>query len=72
MKRAHVGVCKRGLGLALRGGGQLGRHALELAPRRLADPGQLHLKGLLLVVHAVQAARSPHAEVQSRLRKHVV
>jgi len=55
---AHVGVGQGGLGLALGGGRQLGRHAPELAPGRLADPGQLHLKGLLLIVHAVQAARA--------------
>ena len=35
---------------------QLLRHALELAPAVVADPGQLHLKALLLVVHLVQAA----------------
>lgn len=33
------------------------RHALELALALLADPGQLQLEALLLVVHLVQAAR---------------
>lgn len=56
--RAHVRLLKRALRRRLGRCGHVGRDALEQPTGRVADPRQLQLERLVLVVHAVQAVHT--------------